>query len=278
MPPIPLPLDRPLAVNVQPGGEVTLSGSYYVSHDGSRIGPTTTHWPKERPGGESTDPLGLIDLEASGMTLGERETAQSPAKLIAGPGSPVCKAAGISGACLVPRTMKLANDRGITMAELMSQMKGDVLVDVPAPPALAPLAPAFPFLGVAAGLGAAIAIGLVALRVRKRRIASPAGQLLALARRVQGKLVGADAVVAAPLGRAVETALRALKAGRVDAASAEGKRVQAVLLRVETQLDTHAAKERETQEREAADELVREVESALEAAEEASALGARTAK
>ena len=136
--------------------------------------------------------------------------------------------------------------------------------------------PAFPFLGVAAAIGAAVAVGLVALRMRKKRAESPAGQLLALARRVQGKVAGADAVVAAPLGRAVETAMRALKAGRVDPGSAEGKRVAALLLRVETQLDAKAAEARAEQEREAADELVREVESALEAAEEASALGART--
>ncbi len=107
---------------------------------------------------------------------------------------------------------------------------------------------------------------------------SPAGQLLALARRVQGKLGSADVVVAAPLGRAVDTALRALKAGRVDPSSAEGKRVASVLMRVETTLDTHAAETRAEQEREAADELVREVESALEAAEETAAIGARTTK
>ena len=121
-------------------------------------------------------------------------------------------------------------------------------------------------------------MGLVAIRARKKRKSSPYGQLLALAGRVQEKLRGADVVVAAPLGRAVETATRSLKAGRVDPSSAEGKRVAAVLLRVESKLDAHAAETRAEQEREAADELVREVESALEAAEEAAAIGARTSK
>lgn len=280
MPPLPLPLDRPLALNVPPGGEIVVSGSCYLSHDGSTIDAATTHWPKEAPGGESTDAVGLIDAAASGLSLTSRDIAKHEYHYVSsGEASPVCQAAGMGSGCIVPRTMKLATDRGIPSAEFLAKLKGAngcISVTVPEPPPLAPLAPAFPFLGVAAGIGAAIAVGLVALRVRKKRIASPAGQLLALARRVQGKLAGADAVVAAPLGRAVETALRALKAGRVDAASAEGKRVQTVLLRVETQLDSHAAKEREAQERDAADELVREVESALEAAEEASALGAKT--
>jgi hypothetical protein len=267
---------------VRPGGEIVVTGKCYLSHDGSVIDAATTHWPKEAPGGESTDPVGLVDAAASGLSLTSRDVAQSQYHYVYdGAPSAVCKAAGIDGACLVPSTMKLAVSRGITSQELLAKLKGAngcLEVEVPEPPVLAPVAPAFPYLGAAAGALAAIAVGLVALRARSRRMASPAGQLLALARRVQQKVEGADVVVAAPLGRAVDAALRALKAGRVDPASAEGKRVSAVLLRVEAQLDAHEDKERAEKEREAADELVREVESALEAAEEASALGARTAK
>ncbi len=46
-------------------------------------------------------------------------------------------------------------------------------------------------------------------------------------------------------------------------------------MRVETALDQGAARERAEREQEIADELVREVESALEAADETKALGRR---
>ena len=280
MPSVPLPLDRPLALDLRPGGEIVVTGSCYLSHDGSTIDAATTYWPKDAPGGESRDPIGLVDAAASGLELTSR-ASKEVRFVYSGQPSASCKAAGIDGACIIPSTMKLAVSRGIPSAELLTKLTGAngcLRVDIPDPSPLAPAAPALPYLGIALGLGAAIALGLIAVRVRKKRQASPAGQLLALARRVQGKLRGADAVLAAPLSRAVATALSALSAGRVDPASDEGKRVAAVLTRVETRLDSHAAEARADQEREAADELVREVESALEAAEEASAIGGRTAR
>jgi len=79
----------------------------------------------------------------------------------------------------------------------------------------------------------------------------------------------ADPVRAAPLAPAIESVLKALRERKVDAPSAEGKRVAAVLRRVEVQLSEAEAKARAEEEQQAADELVREVESALEAAEEA---------
>lgn len=280
MPPIPLPLDRPLPVNVRPGGELVVSGSCYLSHDGSVIDAASTTWPKEAPGGASVDAVGLVDAEASGLSITARDPVAHTAKYVySGQPSEACAAAGIQGACVIPSTMKRALDRGLPRAEFLQKLKGAngcLLVEVPEPTVLATAAPAFPFLGVAAAIGAAVAVGLVALRLRKKRRESPAGQLLLLAKRVQNKVRGADAVIAAPLGRAVETAMRSLQAGRVDPSSSEGKRVAAVLLRVETQIDAQAAEARAEEERQAADELVREVESALEAAEEASALGART--
>ena len=280
MPSVPIPLDRPLALDVRPGGEIVVTGSCYLSHDGSTIDAATTYWPKDAPGGESRDPVGLIDAQASGLSLVSRDPAKHEAHFVySGEPSAVCQAAGMEGACLVPSTMKLAVIRGIPQAEFLSKLKGAngcLTVDVPEPPPLAAAAPALPYLGVAVGLGAMIVAIWIGLRVQKKRRESPAGQLLALARRVQSKLGGADVVLAAPLGRAVETALSALRAGRVDPSSAEGKRVASVLVRVESRLDSHAAETRAEQEREAADELVREVESALEAAEEASAIGAKT--
>ena len=47
-----LDLARPAVhVDVSPGGEIVLRGSYQSTHDGSVIDAATTTWPKETPGG-----------------------------------------------------------------------------------------------------------------------------------------------------------------------------------------------------------------------------------
>lgn len=273
MPPSPIPLDRISPIDVPLSGKVVLSGKCYVSHDGSTLDAATTEWPKDAPGGASRDPNGLIDPTAGGLALTNRDLEHNTYEYVReAESTEVCRAAGFQGACLVPRTVALAQQRNLMTAELLAKVKaanGCLTVEVPEPPPLAAVAPAFPYLGVLLGLGAATAIGLVWWRTRKKRAASPTGQLLALARRVGDKIKSADAIVAAPLSRALKTALDAVQSGRVDASSAEGKRVAAILLRVEGVLDSTEAEAKAAAEREAADELVREVESALEAAEEA---------
>lgn len=278
MPSVPVPIDQPAVhVDVRPGGELILRGSYYSTHDGSELDAATTTWPKEAPGGESRDAGGIFDPGLGGFRVTSRDPGTHEIHLRAtGDAAPGCSAAGVAAPCLVVRTPIAARARLLASDEFARSLKGGIEMEIVAPTIAVTAAPMFPYLGVAAAIGAAIAVGLVAIRMRRKRKSSPYGQLLALAGRVQDKLRGADAVIAAPLGRAVETATRSLKAGRVDPASAEGKRVAAVLLRVESKLDAHAAESRAEQEREAADELVREVESALEAAEEAAAIGGRT--
>lgn len=280
MPPIPVPIDQPaIHVDVRPGGEVTLYGSYYSTYDGTVLDAATTTWPKDAPGGESRDAGGIFDPGLGGFRVTSRDPATHEVHLRAtGDPAPGCSAAGVAAPCLVVRTPIAARARLLSSDEFARTLKGSIEMEIVAPTIAATAAPVIPYLGIAAGIGAALLIGLVALRSKKKRAASPLGQLLTLAGRVQEKLRGADAVLAAPLGRAVDTAMRSLKSGRVDPSSEEGKRVAAVLLRVETKLDAHAAETRAEQEREAADELVREVESALEAAEEAATIGARTAK
>lgn len=280
MPPVPVLLDATAVhVDVRPGGEVILTGHYYSTHDGSILDAATTTWPPTAPGGDSVDAKGVFDLGLGGFHLVSRDATTHEVHVRAtGEAAPGCSAAGVAAPCLVVRTPVAARARMLTGSEFTRTLKGEIQMEVVAPTIAAIAAPAFPFVGAGAAIVAAIFVGFLALRARKKKLTSPAGQLLALARRVQGKLGSADVVVAAPLGRAVDTALRALKAGRVDPSSAEGKRVASVLMRVETTLDTHAAETRAEQEREAADELVREVESALEAAEEASAIGAKTMK
>ena len=70
---------------------------------------------------------------------------------------------------------------------------------------------------------------------------------------VQEKLAHADAVLAAPLAPAVQTAIKSLKQRKVDATSAEGKRVAAILVRVEARLDASADEVRAGVEQRAAD-------------------------
>jgi hypothetical protein len=166
----------------------------------------------------------------------------------------------------------MALSRLMTASDFRASLSGSregLALEVVAPPLYAPPAAAVPYLAIGSGV---LALGLAVaffLRRKKRFAASPAGRLFALASRVRAKLDRADAVVAAPLAPALDTALRALHGKRIDATSAEGRRVQAALEKVELRIDASEKQSRAEKEQEAADELVREFESALEAADEA---------
>lgn len=259
-------------VDVPPGGEIVLRGTYFCDRDASVIDAVTTTWPAETPGGASIDPGGFVDLEGGGFHMTRRDPLTHEVHAIAtGDASPACATAGVQSPCLPLRLVQLAQRRMITLPELKASLKaGELAVEVP-DTVLPPVSPgAAPYLQGAAvllGLGALASLGLAAQR---RRARSPAGQLLALAGRVRAKLKTADPIVAAPVAPALETALSALKQRRIDATSAEGQRVAEVLRRVELRLDASVARARADEEQQAADELVQEIESALEAADEVS--------
>jgi hypothetical protein len=271
-PAVPLQLDGPpLHVPVEPGAEIILRGSFHSTHDGTTIDATTTTWPKEAPGGASVDPSGLVDLEAGGFHLTSRDPVSHEVHAIyTGKGGEVCAALHSAAPCLPLRVDRLAHERrpvGITAAEMARSLEGGISVEgLPPPPVPAV---AVPYLGIAAGLAAAALAALLVARIRKKRAASPEGKLAALLRRVEGKLGTADAVLAAPLAPALDTVRKSIRKRHIDAGSAEGKRVEAVLLRVEASLDASVHEARSAAEQEAADELVREMEAALEAADEA---------
>jgi len=272
--PITLPLDRPaVPVDIEPGGEIVLKGAYHSKHDGSIVDAATTTWPKEAPGGASIDAGGLVDFEAGGFHMTSRDPVTHEVHAIAkGEPGQACAALGVSSPCLPLRLQKQAVSRLMTMGEWSSSLQGgggQITLTVLNPPPYAPPPAAVPYVWGAAGL---LAVGLAVMlgvRMRKRRAASPQGQLMALMRRVQDKLGRADVVMAAPLTRAVAVARRSLEDRKVDASSAEGKRVAAALMRVEARLDESVHQTRAEEEQKAADELVREMESALEAADEA---------
>jgi len=266
-----LPLNQPaIHVEVAPGGEIILRGSFTSANDGSIVDAATTTWPKDSPGGGSVDAGGLVDFEAGGFHMTSRDIATHEVHAVAtGEGGAACSALGVASPCLPLRVQKQAVSRLLTVNDWVSSLKGGIAVETVAPPVVYVPPSTVPYLGVAGGIVAAAVLGVLTLRYRKRHAESPSGQLLALGRRVREKLAGADGVVAAPLRPAIETALKALREKRIDATSAEGKRIATVLARVEVRLEESAKRARADEEQQAADELVREFESALEAADEA---------
>lgn len=256
-------------VDVAPGGEIVLRGKLVCSTDASIIDAATTTWPAGAPGGASVDSGGLVDLEQGGFHMTSRDAATHEVHAIAtGDPAPACALAGVEAPCLPLRLLPLARSRLQTAQELGSCLNGGITVEVP-DAVLPPVAPAaVPYVQGAAVLLGASVLASIGWIVQRRRARSPRGRLLDLAKRARAKLRAADPVVAAPLVPAVEAALGALKRRRVDAASTEGKRVAEVLRRVELRLDASAVEARADREQQAADELVREIESALEAVDE----------
>lgn len=274
----PLPLDGPpLHLDVQPGTEIVLRGMYESTFDGTHIDAVTTTWPKEAPGGASVVPSGLVDLEAGGFHMTSRDPVTHEVHAVyTGQGGEVCAALHSAAPCLPVRLDRLALERkpvGIPAAQLRSTLKGGITVEGLPPPVVPPVA--VPWVAIASAITLAGVVAVAVARLRLRRAASPEGKLAALLARVEGKLGQSDAVLAAPLRPAVETARKSLKKRRIDPTSSEGKRVEAALLRVEARLDASAHDARSAAEQQAADELVHEMEAALEAADEAtlSALG-----
>jgi hypothetical protein len=268
----PLPLDGPpLHVEVEPGAEIVLRGSFHSSFDGTTIDAATTSWPPETPGGASVVPSGIVDLEAGGFHMTSRDPVTHEVHAIStGKGGEVCAALHSTAPCLPLRLDRLALERrpvGIPTAELSHSLQGGILVEGLPPPVVPPVV--FPYVGIALSILGAGIVAILAAGMMRRRAGSPEGKLAALLGRVEGKLGQSDAVLAAPLRPAVETARKSLRKRRIDPSSAEGKRVEAVLLRVEARLDASASDARSAAEQEAADELVHEMESALEAADEA---------
>src|SRR4051812_24852728 len=113
MPPIPVPIDQPAVhVDVRPGGELILRGSYYSTHDGTVIDAAVTTWPKDAPGGESVDPKGMFDLGLGGFHLESVDRATHEVHLRAtGEPAPACGLGGVAAPCLIPRTAVAAHAR-----------------------------------------------------------------------------------------------------------------------------------------------------------------------
>ena len=126
----------------------------------------------------------------------------------------------------------------------------------PPPVFLAPSDPLLPYLR--AGSLALLICVLVSIVVQLRRLRarSPRGQLIALAARVRERAQKADPAMAAPLQPAIDSAWKAVRSGRVDPASSEGKRIAEVLVQVDRRLGSIQQRIRTDAEREVVEEAV----------------------
>lgn len=270
-------------VDVSPGGEIILRGSFYSTHDGSTIDAAATVWPDGSPGGASADAGGLIDFAGGGFRVTSRDLKSHEVHAIAtGDASPACDALHVAAPCLPMRTAIAAQSRLMTVGEWSKTLKGGtqatpncLAMEIPSA-VLPPVAPGTAkYLQAAGGFLVFVLACFAGFLLYRRRMNSPYGRLLSLARRVQRKLAGTEGVLRAPLSPAIASALQAVMDKRVDPTGASGKRVEQALLRVEAEIESKTRQAVEEKEQEVADELLHEMENALLATEEAEAIGGR---
>lgn len=271
------PDQQPIHIDLEPGGTVTFSGSFHSKYDGADVDAATTTWTGEAPGGASVDTGGLVDLEGGGLYVSSRDAVKHEVVAVStGKEGAACKAAHVASPCIVLRTTPQAKSRLITSAEwsksLVGGMKAEILV---APPPVAPAAveqaKSFATSPVGIGLGIGLLVAAVAttgILASKARRRDPMFPLLSTVSRIEAKLPNADPAMRAALGPALEKARKTVKLGRVDARSKEGARLRVALESLEQRLDQSTADARAAKEQEANDELLSEMEDALEAARE----------
>lgn len=259
-------------VHVEPGGEIILRGSFTSTNDGTTIDAATTQWPDGAPGGSSVDAGGLVDFDAGGfhMTSRDPKTHEVHAVATGEPGAG-CSAAQVASPCLVLRHAPLARSRLITVDDWAASLKGGIDTEIVGAPAYAPAVGLLgqPAVQGALGLGVLAAVGAIFWTLRRRARLTPAGQLKESLARVKLKLKSADAALSASLAPAVARVTDVLAQRRVDPTSKEGVRIADVLRRVEARIEETTVRGKEAAEQEAADELVAELEGAMEAADEA---------
>lgn len=274
---VPVPLRASaVAVDAAPGTEIILRGSLYSRHDGARIDAASTSWPGDAPGGASVDSGGLFDFEAGGFHLVSHDTASHEVHAVAtGNPGPACDTLQVPSPCLPLRVGIQARSRLLDTAEWQSSLSGGIEMQVDSPPpwtpppGLAAWLPSAPVAGFAAGAVFAL---VIAWRTWRAHARTPAARLASLARRVRRKLSRSAPLLSATLSPALESTLRAVKQGQVDAASIHGLRICSTLEQLEQTIDHETSRQRTAAEKDRADDLAREVEIALDAAREVARL------
>lgn len=261
-----------LPIPLAQGGEVRLSGFFYSKHDGSEIDAATTTWPDGAPGGASVDAGGLVDFKRGGLHIKSRDPKTHEVIAVAAGGpAPGCESARVAAPCIVLRTVHQAQSRLLTVGEFSRTLEGKITVEVQVPPMYAPAIAAAksPWLWGIASVLLAAAVAMLALVVVRRRRRTPAYQLGERLRRIEAKLHSAGPALLAVLKPAIQSARKTIEQGHLDPQSKAGLRVAAALDRVEQHIEATTKDRRAAQEQAAADELLAEMDSAMEAAKEA---------
>jgi hypothetical protein len=175
-----------------PGSEIALKGFLRSGNDGAVFDAATR---TQRVGTENvTMPGGLFDLERTGLRVTFQDPSTHDVRLtVTGADAPACRALGMSGPCLLPKTKELAFERLLTESEFAGTLSGTVDIATPKVAAMAvpggSKAPSVVALVGAAGL-LAFAAGLA----RKRKNQSVMGQIAEAARAARAATKGSAAL------------------------------------------------------------------------------------
>lgn len=273
-------------IPVSPGEMITIAGSLYSSHDGSTIDAATTTWPDAAPGGASVDSGGLIDFDGGGFALVSRNGQSHVVTAVAtGKAAPRCTEHGVSAPCLLLRTSEKAHSRLLTVEQYVATLKGGLRVEgaalAGAPElqgaaarARAEAGPS-PLWAAGGALFGAVAVALALLALWRRWSTSAGRRLRRQIRQLGQKARRLDPVLAAVLVPELGRVQQAVHKGRLDPASADGRRVADALGRLESDLDESSRAERTQREKHTADALVQQLHGAVLAAVEAGGGGAQ---
>ncbi len=150
-----------------------------------------------RTDGAVTSLGGIYDLAGGGLRIVEMDSVAHVVKLAAtGEDAPGCRAAGLSGPCLIPRTAHLAHERLLSVEEFQRTLVGSLdATEIRRPePLVAPRTlKVLTRVGAALGFFALACVGLALLRARRR---SPLGQVRTAAQEARVRTQG-DATLAA---------------------------------------------------------------------------------
>jgi hypothetical protein len=266
---------------IEPGTAVVLSGAYRCRIDGSVVDAVTTRWPDRGPSPSGDKPAlgGLVDLEAGGLVLTDHDAGDHIAKVVAtGGAAPGCDALGVSSPCLVLRSGPLAHQRLLTVGEWTQSLEGGISVQYEAAPggvvegqaAIGWAPTSLQMLCAAVLVVGAMALAAVAVR---RWLRSARWRLSSLIRQTGRAARRTNPVLAKVLAPALSSTARAVRRGQIDPSSGAGRRLEQALCAVHRELRVEAADKRRSEQRRVADELLGQVEVALQAAAEASAAG-----
>lgn len=198
------PLDQAIPLGLAVGEEVVIDGAVRTSFDGT-----------------SYDAVGWFALDGTGLRLGKPRAGVAGRVLEAtGEDAPNCRAVGLPSPCLVPQTRELAHDRLLTEHEFVQTLVGGFQVSGSRTP-VPTFTPGAERGASLAALSALVAMFAAAgLAARKKKRASPLGQVLTAAREARHRTRG-DVTLAALRSQIDTLVARARELDRIHRACAD---------------------------------------------------------